>query len=139
MFIELIAFLADARSMFRQTHIFAEKEAAISDVFTTIEPFKAEDTRFADRGVTLSIALNANLRHPRNPEKRALGMSLMIRRSAGIWIAEAEVGWTGNEVGWDPFASKEIQHASPEEVFANLPALVTWMDSVFRQTVAELP
>jgi hypothetical protein len=138
-FVRFIVFLSDARSMFRQTHLFAEKERTIRDVSTLIEPFKGEESQYADYGVTLSIALSANLRDPPNVERRALGMSLLIRRSSGTWIAEAEVGWSGNEVGWDPFASREIQSTSPEDVIANVPALVAWMDSTFRSAVAELP
>jgi hypothetical protein len=137
--IGFIAFLSDVRSMFRQTHLFVEKERAIRDVSTLIEPFKGEESQYADCGVTLSIALNANLRNPPNLERRALGMSLLIRRSSGTWIAEAEVGWSGNAVGWDPFASRKIQSTALEDVIANVPALIAWMDSTFRSAVAELP
>src|SRR4051794_29190147 len=104
--VRFISFLALVRSMFRQTHLFAEKENVFCDVSTNVEPFKVEESEYADDGVTLSIALNANLRNPRDSERQALGMSLLIRRSSGNWIAEAEVGFTGRDVGWDPFECK---------------------------------
>ena len=66
-------------------------------------------------------------------------MTLLLRRREGRWIAEAEVGWTGRDVGWDPLASNEIECASPEDLMAKVPPLVTWMDATFRETVEKLP
>lgn len=137
--IQFISFLALVRSMFRQTHMFAETVTAISDVSTHVEPFKVEGSDYADNGVTLSISLNANLRKPQDPERQAIGMSLLIRRSGGSWIADAEVGFTGRDVGWDPFDSKEAQFDTVEDLMIDAAPLVNWMDRVFRDAVAKLP
>ena len=137
--LRFVGFLAVVRSMFRQTHLFAEKQRSLQSVSTSVEPFKVEDSAYADEGVTLTLALNANLRKPPSSERQAVGMTLLLRRREGRWIAEAEVGWTGRDVGWDPLASKEIECASPEDLMAKVPPLVTWMDATFRETVEKLP
>lgn len=137
--IQFISFLALIRSLFRQTHLFAEHEIVISEVSTHVEPFKVEESDYADNGVTLSIALNANLRNPRDPEKQAIGMSFLVRRRGGIWLAEAEVGFTGRDVGWDPFESKEARFNTIEDLMVDAIPLVSWMDRVFRDAVLKLP
>src|SRR5438876_533226 len=114
--VRFLIFLANVRTMFRQVHLFAEGIPALQTVSTTVIPFKSEPTEYAEYGVTLSIALNAELSRPADEEKMAIGMSLLIRRSANVWIAEAEVGWTGKTIGWDPFASKDMRVSSIEEI-----------------------
>lgn len=136
--VRFISSLAGIRSMFRQTHLFAEKQNIVQTVSTQVEPFKGEVSDYADKGISLTIALNANLRSPPDLERHAVGMTLLIRRRGGKWIAEAEVGWTGRDIGWDPFESREIERASPEELMDDVPPLVEWMDANFRETIKKL-
>jgi hypothetical protein len=124
--------------MFRKTHLFAEKSSALQAASTTVIPFKSEQTDYAEYGVTLSVALNAEIRKPVDREKMAIGMALLMRRSGGVWIAEAEVGWTGRDVGWDSFASREVQSSSVEQLIEEVPALIAWMDETFREEVERL-
>jgi hypothetical protein len=136
--LNFIEFLASVRSMFRQTHLYAEKQPALRDVTTSIEPFKAEGSHYSDLGADLSFELTANLRDPPTSERRSIGMSLLVRRSAGTWFAVGEIGWSGDEVGWDSFQSKELEYSSPEDLMANVHTLVEWMDFAFRAAVTEL-
>jgi hypothetical protein len=136
--LKFVAFLAHVRAMFRQFHLFAEKSPVLHSVSTMVIPFKGDPSDYADDGVTVSIALNAEVRKVTDSEKKAVGMSLLLRHSGGLWIAEAEVGWTGEKVGWDPFASKEVQATSIEEIMNKIPSLVEWMGVRFRDEVEKL-
>lgn len=136
--VQFIAFLANARVMFRQTHLFAERSPVFREILTSLDFFKGQETGYADGGVTVSIALNAELRQPNDLDGCAMGMSLLIRRSAGAWITEAEVGWTRMDVGWDPFASMDLRSTSVEQMMAAAPTQIAWMDAVFREAVTQL-
>jgi len=137
--LKFLAFLAQVRTMFRQVHLFAEKIPALQTVSTTVIPFESQQSDYADAGVTISVALNAEVRVPVDSEKKALGMCLLLRHTGGLWLAEAEVGWTGEKVGWDPFDSKEARATSVEEIICIVPPLVEWMEMRFREEVAKLP
>jgi hypothetical protein len=136
--LEFLVFLAHVRALFRQVHLFAEESPALRDVSTTVIPFKGEPSDYADRGVNVSVALNAEVLNPTNSERKAIGMSLLLRRSGGLWIAEAEVGWTGDRIGWDPFDSKETQATSIDEIMAKITPLVEWMSLRFQEEVTKL-
>ncbi|MEI6218798.1 MAG: hypothetical protein WCP86_07845 [bacterium] len=137
--ITFLTFLAGVRAMFRQVHLFAEGSPALHNVSTVVIPFKGESSGYADDGVTISIALNAELRKPADSEKKAIGISLLLRHIDGRWHAESEVGWTGEKVGWDPLDSKEVQAVSIEEIINQIPPLVEWAGMRFREEVAQLP
>ena len=89
--------------------------------------------------MTVSVALNAELYKPTNADRKAIGMSLLLRHAGGRWLAEAEVGWTGEKVGWNQFDSNEAQAKSIEEIVSLVPPLVKWMDAKFRTEVAKIP
>jgi hypothetical protein len=124
--------------MFRQVHLFAEAVPELRAVSTMVMSFEGETSDYADSGVTISVALNAELRDPINPEKKALGMSLLLRHSGEMWLVEAEVGWTGEQIGWDPLESREVQAVSIEDVFQKAPPLVEWMAAKFKEEVETL-
>ena len=136
--LKFLTFLSQVRAMFRQVHLFAEQNPALREVSTMVIPFKGKPSDYADEGVTISIALNAELCKPINSERKAIGISLLLRHAGGEWLAEAEVGWTGENVGWDPFDSKEARAESIEEIISLVPSLVEWMDARFREEVAKL-
>ena len=137
--LRFISFLSDLRAMFRQVHLDAEKNRALRDVSTTVIPFKGESSDHADDGVTISVALNAELRNPTDSEKRAIGMTLLLRHAGGCWIAEAETGWTGQNIGWDPFDAREAQAETIEELIIAVPPLFEWIGTRFREEAAKLP
>ena len=136
--LDFIGFLASVDAQFRRARIAAEKSAAVRDVSTMVIPFKAATSDDADKGVTISVALNAELRRPLNSERKALGMSLLLRRVAGSWIAESEVGWSGKEIGWDVFEAKELKADSLESLMLQVPAIVDRASARFAEEVAKL-
>jgi hypothetical protein len=137
--LRFLTFLAGLRAMFLEVHIFAEKSPALHTVSTSVIPSKVYPSDYADDGVTISIALNAELRKPIDSEKQAIGMSLLLRHAGGQWHAESEVGWSGRMIGWDQFDSKEVQAVSVEEIIHQIPPLVEWAGMRFREEVAKLP
>ena len=133
-----LSFLAEMHSIFRHAHLFSESCPALCNVSTLVIPFKGRTSDYADEGVTVSIALSADLRKPIDRERRAIGMSFLLRHAEGHWRAETEAGWIGEEVGWDPFDSRETQSTSIEEIISNVSPLVEWADVRFRAEVAKL-
>ena len=136
--LEFLAFLAEVEGMFRKVHLFAEKNRAFRSVCTMVIPSKAEPSEYADNGVIISIALDAELRKPIDSDKKSLGISLLLRHTRGAWLAEAEVGWSGEQIGWDSFDSKEAQAKSIDEIVGMTPSLVDWLETRFREEVAKL-
>ena len=137
--LNFLTFLAEIRSMFRKMHLFAEQSNLLQSVSTTVIPFKGEPSDYADDGVTLSVALNAELLKPVDCEKKALGAALLLRHTAGFWLAEAEVGWTGEKVGWDPIHSREVKSPSIEQIIEKIPPLIELIKERFTEEVRKLP
>ena len=136
--LRFLALLADVRSMCRQVHLEAEKNHALRDVSTMVIPFKGESSADDDEGVTISVALNAELRD-RRPERSAIGMSLLFRHSGEQWIAEAEVGWIDRSIGWDQFDERKAEGNTIEEMMDSVPQLVEWLVARFREELVNLP
>jgi hypothetical protein len=136
--LRFLAFLAQVQGMFRQVHLIAEKSPILCDVSTDVIPSLGAASNYADEGVTISIALNGWFVKPPDSEREAMGMSVLLRHCDGVWIAEAEVGWTGREIGWDPFDSKETEATSIEEIMDKAPPLVEWMGTRFRKELEML-
>jgi hypothetical protein len=136
--LKFLAFLSQVRAMFRQVHLFAEQNSAVRSVSTSVIPFKGEPSAYADDGVTISIALNAELHKPNSPERKAMGVSLLLRHVRETWIAEAEIGWSGERIGWDSFDCKEAQAESVEEITNVVIPLVEWLDVRFREELSKL-
>ena len=137
--LRFLGFLSEVQTMFRKVHLDAELDRALRDVSTSVLPFKTEASDYADHGVTICVALNAELVTPIDSDKKAIGMSLMLRHAQVHWIAEAETGWTGQATGWDQFDEREAQVATLEELMDIVPSLVEWMGKRFREEVAKLP
>ncbi len=133
-----MVFLAETEAVFRGVHIVCERNLAFRAVSTSVIPFKAKPSDYADEGVTIEIALNAELRYPCAPERKAIGMSLLLRHSGNYWIAEAEVGWSGVQIGWDPLHSKEAVAESIEDIMDKISPMVEWVANQFKSEVAQL-
>lgn len=137
--LQFLAFLAQVRAAFRQVHLFAEKSPALRTVSTAVIPVEVKPSDYADKGVTICVALDAELRKPIDSERKSLGISLLLRHTRGMWLAEAEIGWTGKKIGWNSFDSKEAQGKSIDEIMNTIPPMVEWMDRRFKEEVARLP
>ena len=116
----------------------AEGCAVLRNISTDVIPFKCEASDYADEGVTISIALSADLCVPIDSEKKAIGMSLLLRHAEGLWIAEAEIGWTGVNIGWDAFESREFREESLDVARPQIKGIVVWAGETFRQEVAKI-
>lgn len=136
--LRFIEFLAQVSASFNKVAIFAENQTSLHTVTTRVSPFKGESSEYAEEGATIAVFLNAELRAPVDSEKKALGMSLLLRHTAGLWVAEAEVGWSGEMVGWDPIESKESRATSIEELMNETPPLVEWMGGKFAEALQDL-
>jgi hypothetical protein len=130
--------LAELTNKFRQSHIAAERHPALHDVSTALVPFRVEPSDYADDGVTLSIALNAELREPLDHDRKAIGMALLLRHAGGAWIAAAELGWSGDAIGWDAFESREERFSSSDEILQRAGPLVEWMATQFQKALERL-
>ena len=87
-----IEFLARVRAMFREVHLFAEMDPRLHSVTTAVIPFKTKPLDYADDGLTTAVALNAELVKWEDRNRKAIGMSLLLRRSGGMWCAEGGSG-----------------------------------------------
>jgi hypothetical protein len=137
--LEFLIFLADVQTIFRQVQLSVEKSPALQDVSTFVIPSKGDPSPYAQGGVLISIALNAELRKPLNADRKAIGMSLLLRHTGGSWLAEAEVGWSGESIGWDQFDARDDSAVSVEEIMTKAKTLVVWMGTRFKEEVAKLP
>ncbi len=101
--LDFLSFIADLRKKFGEVHLVAERCPALHDVTTEVIPFKGEPSDYAERGVTICLSLIAELRKPIDSDKKAIGVDLLLRHTEQGWIAEAEIGWSGRDIGWDNF------------------------------------
>lgn len=133
-----VGLMAEVQARFRTEAILAERNPALYDLSTSVIPSKCDPSDYADDGVTIHVALNAELRVPLDEDKKAIGTSLLIRHAEGHWIAESEIGWSGARIGWDPFDSQEIEADTLEELVQRIPAIVDWVCTRFREETAKL-
>ena len=137
--LEFIGILAYVRKELRCLEIFASKQSSVSSISVTVAPTKTESVSdYADAGVTMLLALDAELKIPLDDNKKAIGASFLLRRSLGIWIVEAEVGWSGSEIGWDAFHSQEIREELFAQVAPKIPELLEQLSARFRSAIIQL-
>ncbi len=136
--LRFLQLLADVRKTFLDVELFAERSEALRSVSVLVNPFKANPSEYANGGVTISMELDAELTNPLDADRKAIGMSLLLRHSREVWIAEAEVGWIGQNIGWNQFDEREVQSDTIEEMIQKVPSLVEWMDGRFKEEVTSL-
>jgi hypothetical protein len=136
--LHFLDFLADVRRMFNQVHIVSERSAALHSVSTEVFPFKGKSSTHDYGGLTISVYLSAELRSPPDSEHRAIGMSWLLRHTDGVWLSEAEVGWSGRMIGWDHFDSREVQADSIEVIIDKIPPTLEWLCERFKEEVRVL-
>ncbi len=135
--LDFLSFIADLRKKFGEVHLVAERCPALHDVTTEVIPFKGEPSDYAERGVTICLSLIAELRKPIDSDKKAIGVDLLLRHTEQGWIAEAEIGWSGREIGWDNFDEREAQTETIEETYIIVPPMVDWLGSRVREEIAK--
>ena len=54
-------------------------------------------------------------------------------------MLKAEVGWSGESIGWDPFDFRELQEPFIDGIIQQVPPLIDWMALRFRGEVEKLP
>jgi hypothetical protein len=136
---EVLGVLAAIHNAFIGVSASIGNHPAITRVSTSVLPVKSRaPTDYADEGIIVSVAINANLVNPKDRDKAALGASILLRRPLGVWVAEAEVGWTGASIGWDSFDSREGQAEQFAQLTPQLPALVDWVLARFQEELAKL-
>lgn len=133
-----IATLAEARAKFRDVHIAMQKDRQFCEVSTDVFPGKTQACEYADYGVTLSVALNCELCKPISEDKKALGMSVLVRHSNGVWVCEFELGWSGLAVGWDAFDSTTVESATIEMLLEDIPSGTNQLCEKFLEFVKKL-
>ena len=137
--LNFLTVLAHVRRMFRQIHILAEKTKLFRRVTTTVNPFTTANAEgYADQGTTIQLSLEAELLEPPSPDRKAFGASLLLRHNCDVWVLEAEIGWSGQEVGWDPVDSKDVTEATIEAMMQKIPELGDWVCCRFRKEVGKL-
>ena len=137
--LDFLSLLASIRAGFRRIHIFSEECGLFRRVITTVNPFMvANADGYADGGVTIQFGLDAELLTPPNLERKALGASLLLRRKSGMWVLEAEIGWSGEQVGWDSIDSRDTTETTIEGVIQKMPELGEWLCARFKEEVGKL-
>jgi|ERR1043166_7410955 hypothetical protein len=137
--LEFIGILATLHKELVELCITTSKHPLIRETVRSVIPVKSQSSEdYADKGVLISLAVNAKLLEPKNRDKTALGVSLLLRRPLGVWVAEAEVGWTGASIGWDVFDSREKRAEQFSLLAAELPELMHWLSARFRQELADM-
>lgn len=136
--LKCMAALADVRAQFRTVHIAIQKDAQFYEVSTDVFVGRTQACEYADYGVTLSVALNCELCTPISADKKAIGMSVLIRHSNGVWVSEFELGWSGQAAGWDTFDSTTNQSAAIEQLIEGIAGPTNQLCEKFLQVVKNL-
>jgi len=136
--LKCIAALADVRAKFRDVHIAMQQDRQFCEVSTDVFPGKTQVCEYADYGVTLSVALNCELCKPISEDKKALGMSVLVRHSNGVWVCEFELGWSGQAVGWDAFDSTTVESATIEMFIESITSGTSHLCEKFLEFVKKL-
>ena len=136
--LSFLIFMAKAGAMFRQIHVMAEKCPGLKNISTQVIPFRVDPSEYADGGVTLSFALDADVVAP-DGGLLALGISLVLRRSGGVWIAEAAVGGVDEKVGWTSLDSRDVRGESMEDIIAGALPLIDWMRTRLAEVSGGIP
>ncbi|MCO7227473.1 hypothetical protein [Pleionea sp. CnH1-48] len=143
---QLVSFFLRAlgvvRASFRRAQINVQKQSEVKSVVVSVNPSYSEESTetendYAQDGVTLNIALDADLNLKGPDEQDGMGVSLLIRRSNNNWIVEGEIGWSSSYIGWDQFYEKELVHQNISEVIEMLPPFVESLLDDFQAKLAE--
>jgi hypothetical protein len=123
--------LAQIQSRFRDAHVEAETTSHFTKVSTDIYPSRLSPH--------ISMTLMAELRQFLGHNKQAVGIELILQKTADDWSLETSVGWSGRDVGWDTIAERIATSPLLESLFEQSNEMVGWAVSRFREQCAELP
>ena len=138
--LDFLVALARVRSKFREQHVFLESLNVFECIKTTVSPFIVRDTpdaSYALEGVTLNVVINAEVKHPKDPNKRSLEASILIRFASGRWVAEGEVGWSGRDMGCDVLEESQLLVESVEQLVQQLPHFADTVLNQYKRTVED--
>jgi len=135
--------LATLRAIFRKTHIFLESVERFKMVSTHVIPFQQIENSFENSdqetlGVSISFAIDADLKQPSDVNHASIGVSLKLWHVENRWKAEAEIGWSGSDIGWDPFDDKEIETDNIEQLIDKLPEFTETFLDHFKRVVSDI-
>jgi len=137
--LEFIGILAAVNRCFTQTAASIRGMSVISSVSVLVIPVGMQSaSEYADLGMVISLAVNAELRAPVDDNRKAIGVSLLLRRSSGVWIVEAELGWSGVAIGLDAFDSREERMGDWSELASKVPDLAEWLSARLESEVKRL-
>jgi hypothetical protein len=93
--------LARVRKLFRETHIYAEKQPCFKKVTTTVSHSEKDIITIKDRlpAVEVSFSVDGDLTKIFDGEKYSLGASVAIFYVQNEWRLEGDVGWSCSESG----------------------------------------
>lgn len=105
--------LAKARTILGDVHIHMERMNIFDDVSTNVIPFYRDNK---NEVVSIGVYVNGELREWVDENKKAIGVSLLVRHAGGVWVIESEYGWGGELVGWNPIDSREKEFVNFNEM-----------------------
>ena len=132
--------LASIRRMFREAHIFAEKQPCFRSVGTTVSHAERDvvDGDSRHPSVEVSFSVDGDLTQVIDEEKYSLGASVAIRFVQNEWRAEGEVGWSCFTLGWDEYRSFEMISKSVVDLEDSIEAFVASVLNCYREAIGQL-
>lgn len=129
--------LARMRYLFRDLHLYLQSMSGVHCIHVDISPSEHSSSseiskNYADYGVTINMELDSELTKMGPEGQHSMGISVLVRRSNGQWIAEGEIGWISNEIGWDRFYDKEIKADNINIFFEELPKFTSTMVTEYK-------
>lgn len=111
-------------------------DGSIIDVIPTNLPNSFDELESRPR---ISISLDAKLHQPIIPGKYGIGASFFLHHVGNGWLAEAEIGWTSNEIGWESFGSREVQQESIAGIEEACRPILDWLEKKYQEEASKDP
>ena len=131
--------LARVRKLFRETHIYAEKQPCFKGVTTTVSHSEKDIITINERlpAVEVSFSVDGDLNEVIDKEKYSLGASIAIFYVQDEWRVEGDVGWSCFESGWDDYESFEMVAKNTIELEGELESFVNKTLNSYKSAIAE--
>lgn len=131
--LDFLVWMAHARSGFRELHIATERDPLFISVSTILAPI-GESREEA----MLSLSLLADLRRPIDQSRSGLGVAIELRFVEDKWVIDAEVGWSGKDIGWDAIDSRSSVLISLAELEGESGRMIEWLTTRFSEEAAKM-
>ncbi|MGD9158473.1 MAG: hypothetical protein PVG39_08715 [Desulfobacteraceae bacterium] len=131
--------LAKIRKLFRETHIYAEKQPCFNGVTTTVSHSEKDIITVDERlpAVEISFSVDGELNEIIDKEKYSLGASIAIYYVQDEWRVEGDVGWSCVESGWDDYESFEMVAMNSIELENEIERFVNQTLNSYKSAIAE--